>query len=816
MQKVILYIQPQLRNTSTTQDFVRVDLMEEDLIELTQVIQDARDIEKIFTDYSRTFNLPASKTNNKIFKHWYNPDIEGFDNQIFCNARIELNHLHFRIGKIKLEEAVLKNNQISLYKVTFFGNTLTLTDLIGEDKLENLSWLNNFNFTASNSIVKQGLENGLNFTVGSTTYTDAIIYPLIAHSQSYIIDSSGNQSNGLNISATGSNLTQRGVVPEDLKPAIKVIMILEAIEQQYNIQFKTFYDEGFHDSALNNLFLWLHREKGNVVSEGFVNINGFDFTCAPSNPTINCQHFSFTINNVYFDTGSPSTNGGVYRFIYTNSQGLGNEYFNFQAQITPSSNTLAYSLDVFNIDTGEVYSTVQNVTGTQPVGRGFGDGGSIDPNPVPMSLNEQIRVAVRIRSNFSLTFSVAINIDHIYQDATLGQQTVTTVYNSNNTTIALTSDIIITNQIPDMKVVDFLKAIFSMHNLTAFVNFNGGIVLQKLDNYYAGGNTHEITEYVKTNQHTVGATVPFSEIDFEYAEPKSILAQQFFNTNNQKYGELNYLADTTKSKKYEIKIPFEHMLFERLQDKTSGAFSTIQVGSFLDDNLEPSIGQPLLFYGIYQQDQDNINFLESTRPETYGALCPVGTPSSPPINDYWIPSVCNDLGRTSVPPLYNLNFGSEINTYTLTDYGGNNNSLFQNYYTNYITRVFNKKTRIFKYSAILPLKVLLNLTLDDLIVIGTRAYTINKMSTKLQSGETNFELLNEPYPVTTTVPSRPTAGTAVPDESTPTSGAFNYSSSNFCINAANPTPTISGTSGGTFTASSTSSSSYSSSSNPTS
>ena len=59
MQKVILYIQPQLRNTTTTQDFVRVDLMEEDLIELTQVIQDVSDIDKVFTDYSRTFNLPT-------------------------------------------------------------------------------------------------------------------------------------------------------------------------------------------------------------------------------------------------------------------------------------------------------------------------------------------------------------------------------------------------------------------------------------------------------------------------------------------------------------------------------------------------------------------------------------------------------------------------------------------------------------------------------------------------------------------------------------------------------------------------------------
>jgi hypothetical protein len=742
VQKIILYIQPQLRNTTTTQDFVRVDLMEEDLIELTQVIQDARDIEKIFTDYSRTFNLPASKTNNKIFKHWYNPDIDGFDNQIFSSARIELNHLHFKFGKIKLEEAVLKNGQPSMYKVTFFGDTLTLTELIGEDNIQNLTWLNNFNFTASNATVKDGLENGLNFTVDSVAYNDAIIYPLIAHSQSYIYDDTNNLDNGLNLSVASSHHNKRGVFPEDLKPAVTTKIIFKAIEQQYGITFKT--SEFLDSAAMTNLYMWLHRDKGNLVSEGFVDVNGFDFTCAST--TINCQHFSHTINNVYFDTGSPSTNGGVYRFIYTNSQGLGNEYFNFQAQITPSSSTLAYSLDVFNIDTGEVYSTIENVTGTQPVGRGFGDGGSIDPNPVTMALNEQTRVAVRIRSNFSLTFSVEINIDHIYQDITLGQQTVTTVYNSNNTTIPLTSDIIITNQVPDIKVLDFLRAFFNMHNLTAFLNFNGEVVVKTLDSFYAGGDTFDITPFVKTDEHTVGATVPFSEVDFEYAEPQSILAQQFLNTNNQKYGELNYLADTTKSKKYKIKIPFEHMLFERLQDKTSGALTTVQVGSFLNEELEPSIGQPLLFYGIYQQNQDNINFIYNTRPAVYGALAdnPANNSDVFNLNDYWISSACNELGTSSTPPTYNLNFGSEINTYTLTDYGGNNNSLFQTYYQNYITRVFNKKTRIFKFSAVLPLKVLLTLSLDDLIVVGTRAYTINKMSTKLQSGETNFELLNEP------------------------------------------------------------------------
>tara|TARA_E500000081_G_scaffold155134_1_gene194617 strand:+ start:1178 stop:3535 length:2358 start_codon:yes stop_codon:yes gene_type:complete len=785
VQKIILYIQPQLRSTSTTQDFVRVDLMEEGLIELTQIIQDARDIEKVFTDYSRTFNLPASKTNNKIFKHWYNSDIEGFDNQIFCNARIELNHLHFRIGKIKLEEAVLKNNQILLYKVTFFGNTLTLTDLIGEDKLENLSWLNNFNHSGSNANVKQGLENGLNFTVGSTTYADAIIYPLIAHSQSYIIDSSGNQSNGLNISATGSNLTQRGIVPEDLKPAILVKHIIKAIEQQYSITFKT--SEFLDSAAMNNLYLWLHRNKGKLIAPNFKLVNDIAFTCTSA--SVVCEQFDGTRPDVQFHS-----NTGIYQF-YLYAEDFESRFI-YDVTITPESGSASteYTAQIIDLESNQVVSTIQSVTGTQNISISYGRGTNN-----PLVVGQVYRLAVKIITNTSFNFDLSINTTYSATAVGGGFDTYTATHTSNSSFITTTADIELINQLPDIKVLDFLRALFSMHNLTAFLNFNGKVVVKTLDSFYSGGDTFDITPFVKTNEHTVGATVPFSEIDFEYAEPKSILAQQFFNTNNRKYGELNYLADTTKSKKYEIKIPFEHMLFERLQDKTSGNLSTVQIGSFLDDNLEPSIGQPLLFYAIYQQNQNNINFLQSTRPETYAALCTVGTPSS--INDYWMPHNANELGTSTTPPTYNLNFGSEINTYTLTDYGGTNNSLFQTYYTNYITRVFNKRTRIFKYSAVLPLKVLLNLTLDDLIVIGTRAYTINKMSTKLQSGETSFELLNEPYPVTTTVPSRPSAGTTVPDENTPTSGAFSYSSSNFCINATNPSPTISGTTGGTFTAS---------------
>ena len=734
MQKLILYIQPQLTNTTTTQDFVRVDLMEEELISLTQVIQDVNDIDKVFTDYSRTFNLPASKTNNKIFKHWYNPDIQGFDANVFCESRIELNHLHFRFGKIQLNEVVMKHNEPSMYKVTFFGNTVSFKDKINDDQLSDLVWLNNFNHDADAGYVKDALENGKDFTIDSVSYPNAIIYPLIAHSQSYIFDGTNNMDNGLNISTHSSHHQQRGVLPEDLKPAIPVKNIIKAIEEQYNITFKT--SEFLDSAAMNNLYFWLHRAKGRITGDLLTELTGTSFVCQT---TANCVHYNgTTYDSVQFSDGD---------YIFTqrfsasaNPPTPMEEGFNFSVQITPASSTIPYSIEIVDSLTGTIVATANNLLGTQShsIGYGFAQSNAI-------ALNESKRLFARVRSVTPLTFSATVSVEHSFYDSNTQNRDfgLTANYNSQSSSIVTSATIIITEQIPEIKIKDFLNGLFRAFNLTAYVDFNDQIVVRTLDNYYAGGDTFDITLFVKTDEHTVSEALPFSNVDLEYSEPKSILAQTFRSMNNRRYGELNYIGDATKKSEYKITLPFEHMLFERLQDKTSGALTTAQVGSFLDDNLEPSIGQPLLFYAIYQQNvSTSINFLESTRPETYAALCPIGTNHS--LDDYWIPSACNELGTSSTPPTYNLNFGSEINTYTLTDYGGNNNSLFQTYYTNYITRVFNKRTRIFKFNAILPLKVLLNLTLDDLIVVGTRAYTINKMSTKLQSGETNFELLNEP------------------------------------------------------------------------
>ena len=58
----------------------RVDLFQDETISITDSIQNISDISKVFTPFSKSFNLPASATNNKIFQHYYNFNIQdGLD-----------------------------------------------------------------------------------------------------------------------------------------------------------------------------------------------------------------------------------------------------------------------------------------------------------------------------------------------------------------------------------------------------------------------------------------------------------------------------------------------------------------------------------------------------------------------------------------------------------------------------------------------------------------------------------------------------------------------------------------------------------------
>ena len=236
MQKLQLYIEGQ-----------RVDLFDDETVSLTQSIQNVR-------DFSKTFTLPASKNNNKIFKHYYNYDIVGgFDGRTKKDSFIELNTLLFTEGKIKLEGVDLKNNSPFSYKVTFFGNTVTLKDLVGEDKLSNLNSLNLLNKVYSPAGVLAGLK--LN------PLTNDVVVPLITHTERLFYDSVLHSSGGNLYWESGH--PEHGVSWDELKYSLRIHKIIEAIQTRYGIVFSNdFFNTS--NERYYKLFMWLHRKKGDV------------------------------------------------------------------------------------------------------------------------------------------------------------------------------------------------------------------------------------------------------------------------------------------------------------------------------------------------------------------------------------------------------------------------------------------------------------------------------------------------------------------------------------------------------------------------
>ena len=82
-----LYIQ----DINNPDNFIKVDLFKDENFELNSSVSNINDISKTFSDFSQSFTVPASDTNNRIFQHYYNSDVDGtFNPNIRVSSLIEI------------------------------------------------------------------------------------------------------------------------------------------------------------------------------------------------------------------------------------------------------------------------------------------------------------------------------------------------------------------------------------------------------------------------------------------------------------------------------------------------------------------------------------------------------------------------------------------------------------------------------------------------------------------------------------------------------------------------------------------------------
>ena len=313
------------------------------------------------------------------------------------------------------------------------------------------------------------------------------------------------------------------------------------------------------------------------------------------------------------------------------------------------------------------------------------------------------------------------------------ESAITDTY-STGFTAAATFEFNVPQQLPDIKIIDFLAGIFKMFNLTAYVNSAGTMVVKTLDSYYTGGTTYDITEYTNIEQGQVNLALPFKQISFGYEETETFFAAIHDQLFAQKWGTVKWDEQDPNldGSVYKVQLPFEHQKYERLIDIDDSSSTTIQWGWSVDDNQDSYIGKPLLFYPIYNSmSGNNISYVTEIVDGNF-------TDEDTITGSINIPS--NAVAVASGTSTANINFKNEVNEYTGDEtFTG---TLFNNYYSTYISTVFDGRNRLTKVKAKLPMNILLNYTLADKFRIGGTAYRINSITTNLTTGEADIELLN--------------------------------------------------------------------------
>ena len=276
-----------------------------------------------------------------------------------------------------------------------------------------------------------------------------------------------------------------------------------------------------------------------------------------------------------------------------------------------------------------------------------------------------------------------------------------------------------------------------MFNLVAYINDDDKIVVQTLDDYYAASTKlWDFTPFVDSTKTQVDSPIPYRQVNLGYESTKTFLAANFNSMNNRAWGQTNYNEDSyflTNGQKdkfegdtYEIKFPFEHMLFERLSDVNTGNITKVQWGWHVDDKEQKSAEMPLLFYPIQTISSISARNLGGTKVTISAPYMPSNSVS-----------VFSDYVETGMSQ--SINFHAEIDEFALVS---NEKTLFKTYYETYIKDLFDERKRITKLTAEIPMSISEELQLNDDIRIFDKIYRINSITTNFDTGKSELELVN--------------------------------------------------------------------------
>ena len=655
----------------------KLDTFSDEDVVIKLSVQNIKDISKVFADYTQNFSVPASKANNAVFKHYYNADISGgFDASLRKSATILLDKEPFREGSIELLSVNLKNGVASSYEIVFFSAGVNLQDLFGEDELTDLD-LSTYDHAYTGANVRTGAEAGLS--------SGNIIYPLISPKEDWFYDSNSSSHDDYNLAYHTTN-DNHGLHYYELKPAIRLARIIDAIERKYDI---TFNSDFFASDKFTNLYMWCHRREGYMF---FGQQNGFT-----------AQKIDFTSATGLFDTATDT---------YTNG---------------PFTTSLIWRYSITSTDDYQVhwYVNGQYVMSRQ-------HSGNVTNNEV--YLNAWLSGGDKVQMRFSPPVDWNGNTITITSCSSDGRPSAASPLSftaSTSSSQSFVTDVIIADQMPEQKISDFMVGLIKMFNLALQADSNTTFTLEPLDDWYADGSQYDITEFTDITSTQVRKPELYRRLKLEHQLADSVAMRQHrLQNGGVGYGDLR--ADFTfDGGELTNQTTFELLRFDKLTDTNTGNGVDFLVGKSIDKDLQPYIGAPMIFYsnGILDISGTPIGFLDET------GLTP--SPADPMNDCMFIANVDNQVVGDVTQM---LTFGLEIDPYHEQSF---NQTLYGEFWEDYVTDLYSTSRRVYSYKAILPITTIYQLKMNDKLVIDGKRYVINEVNLNLRTREATLQLLND-------------------------------------------------------------------------
>ena len=729
-----------------------LDLYETEPIKLTLSIEDITQADATSV-FSKTFRVPATRHNNEFFENAYEVDGIDFDVTLKNYAEILVDGAEFREGHIRLQK-IFRNQDLDRidYELLFLGETRDFSSTIAEKTLCQLTmtdfdweglpnvYTNADDFTGPftyTNIVQSWLAfpQTANITAG---FADGdIIMPLIDHGNTY---TDGDPDQGtVALGSTGSGVrsfthSANSLALTRMKPMIRAKRVLDQIFEDVGYTYSSTFlnSDLFHQMYIsafgNNEQIGMEIDQvtgtnfeSNNPTNGENDVNAFMYndnviTNIAGNFTVGASNVSSGGNGSYFTCPADATIGGNFYIMSASAE--------MNAEIEQSNGPniqvpTFVRLCVVNTPGGTITQTLAtgNIAGggsTSTINWDSRNGGY---QPIAGDI---IQVFLDTSSGF---------VDYSYADNTYWDCTAA----PGDYYAPLDLDC-------EHKQIDYVKDILTMFRLVMQPDNKrpNNFIIEPWQEFIGSGTTYDWSHKLQEDMDSVLEPLfntQSATIEYSFAQDEDFINKFHFDNNKHPYGYLQFNS-TNELLKGTRKIDVKGIAptpIDQIIDTTG-------------NHPEPSFILPSIVEVTGEQTTSNPSRPEQLpiKPKTRFLFYNGKIPITVSQHEWYLN---NDSGNAVLQTNYplvssyenwpvqqtslNLNFSNDtryyINPSPGTGYFDQGSTLFDEYWSRYISSLYNKFSRRLTAKFILNNVDLQELTFDDVIFVNGKYYRPEKI-----------------------------------------------------------------------------------------